>query len=70
MCISDVQDSTGRHGSRFGRLAALRYPGVECAWAVTSSVDKRWTTVDTFFLDGREMLRVRFRATTTFGVAG
>jgi hypothetical protein len=70
MCISDVQDSTGHRYSRLDALPRCAIREFDCALAVTSSVDKWWTTVDTFFLDGRDMLRVRFRATTTFGVAG
>jgi len=37
-------------------------------FVVNALVDIRWTPVDTFFLDGRDMQRVRFRPTTTFGV--
>src|SRR5258706_9620877 len=37
-------------------------------FVVDASVDIRWTPVDTFLLDAREMQRVRFRPTTTFGI--
>ena len=65
MCISALQDSTVL--SFFSVVTVLPQRAMrKCV--VDVLVDIRWTHVDTFFLDGREMQRVRFRPTTTFGV--
>ena len=67
MCISALQDSTVLSFS--SAVTLLPHRAMRKS-VVDVSVDIRWTPVDTFFLDGREMQRGRFRPTTTFGVGG